>query len=474
MLPYTPLHYLFFSTNNRYPASPYSVLVMTSANYRGNPILTENQQVREQLKSVADAYLFHNREIHIHCDDTVARSTPIESEKPLLYPIRRSRGYSPFPLNLPASGKPALGVGAELKNTFCLTKENYAFLSQHIGDLKNYQTLQSFEKSIHHFENLFRIQPELIAHDLHPNYLSTRYALARCKGSSLETVPVQHHHAHIAACLADNLVHGNEPVIGVAFDGIGYGDDGAIWGGEFLIADYHGYQRVGQVSNFLLPGGDLAIQQPWRSGLSLLDSCGIPWEPHLPAVSHADSLEDEELLPGVSALDVVKNQLETGTNSPQTSSMGRLFDAVASLAGICQTNTYEGQAAIELEALADPGELGSYPVEISEDNLFLPEFMLREVLKDVEKNLPLSTISARFHNCLAEMVLEMSLLIRKIHGLNTVALSGGVWQNMTLLQGVLQRLQAANFQVYIHQRVPTNDGGLALGQVAIGQAHLSV
>jgi len=473
MLPYTPLHYLLFSDNEQYPAAHFSVLVMTSANFSGNPILTGNQEVREYLDSITDAYLFHDRDIHIHCDDTVTRiPTQLSGDIAGSYQIRRSRGYSPHPVKLPEKSDSVLGVGGELKNTFCLTKEDYAFLSQHIGDLKNFETLTSYENSITHFEGLFRIDPELIVYDLHPDYLSTRYALERSKRSGILTIPVQHHHAHITSCLADNLYHGEEPVIGIAFDGTGYGEDSAIWGGEFLIADYQHFTRAGHLIYYPLPGGDIAIREPWRMGLSVLYSCGLSWELENPAVKHAASLPVN--IPGASPLTVLENQLKTGTNSPLTSSVGRLFDAIAALAGVCQTITYEGQAAIELEALADPDEEEIYSYEITGDNIIDPGLMVKAILEDRNSGISIPKISARFHNSLAEMVLEMSIHLREKHHLNQVALSGGVWQNMTLLNKTVKNLLAANFQVLLHQYIPPNDGGLALGQVAIGQKNLQV
>ena len=471
MLPYTPLHYLLFSTNDKYPKAPFSVLVMTSANISGNPILSHNQPVREQLNSIADAYLFHNRDIHIHCDDTVTRIPPLYTdETSFSYPVRRSRGFSPFPLRLPKKSPPVLGVGGELKNTFCLTKEDYAFLSQHIGDLKNFETLTSYEVSITHIENLFRIEPEMIIYDMHPDYLSTRYAINRSTHSAVPAIPVQHHHAHITSCLADNLYHGEEPVIGIAFDGIGYGEDDLIWGGEFLIADYQGYTRAGQLKYFPLPGGDTAIREPWRMALSALHSCELPWEEHYPPVKYAASLSAK--VPDLSLLGVLKNQLNTRINTPLTSSIGRLFDAVASLIGICHSITYEGQAAIELEAIADPNEQGIYPFIITPENIFDPGPMLKVILEEITQQVRGSTISARFHNSLAEMVLHMATRLRDEYHLNQVALSGGVWQNMTLLTKSVPKLEAADFQVFLHQRVPPNDGGLALGQVVIGQRTL--
>ncbi len=472
MLPYTPLHYLLFSKNNSYPNSFYDVLVMTSANFSGNPILTQNKQVRNQLSTIADFYLFHNRDIHIHCDDTVIRlPAGSDLETSAQYPIRRSRGYAPQPISSPFGGESVLGVGAELKNTFCLTKEKYSFLSQHIGDLKNFETLTSYQESITHFETLFRVQPALLVHDLHPDYLSTRYALDRSEKEELPLLAAQHHHAHIASCLADNNYLGEEPVIGMAFDGTGYGEDGNIWGGEFLIADYQAYSRVGYLDNFPLPGGDLAVREPWRIALSLLKYSGIPWESNLVVVNYAQSLTGS--LPGLKPIEVVEKQLDSGTNTPLTSSMGRLFDAVASLIGVCHSISYEGQAAIELEAIIDPAESGTYTLDISQENIFSPGVMIKEILADCQNGLQTSVISARFHNTLAELVLQMAIRLKDKHQLDRVALSGGVWQNMSLLQKSDSKLKNAGFQVLIHQHIPANDGGISLGQAVIGQKYLT-
>ncbi len=472
MLPYTPLHYLLFSDEDQFPRAPYSALIMTSANLKGNPILTGNEQVREELGEIADLFLFHNRDIQIQCDDSVLRGTPLPGDKrDYIFPVRRSRGYAPQPLISPLSSSSLLAVGAELKNTFCHTKENYAFLSQHLGDLKNFQTLESFQISVSHFESLFRIQPTLLVHDDHPNYLSTRYALERSEAEGIASLSVQHHHAHIASCLADNLDSGEEPVLGLAFDGIGYGNDGAVWGGEALIANYQAYERVGHLAYFPLPGGDLAVLEPWRSALAVLHSLGIPWDEEFPAVAYAQSLP--ESLPGVSPLKALAGQLETGTNSPLTSSLGRLFDAAASLLGIRHTISYEGQAAIELEALADPVEAAAYPLEISPANVFSPWPLIAGILKDYRNQVSLPRISARFHNSLAELALELAGRIRTDRGLTRVALSGGVWQNMSLLRKTYQLLIGAGFTVLLHRNVPPNDGGLSLGQAVIGQSYLS-
>lgn len=472
MLPYTPLHYLLFSEKDQFPRSPYQVLVMTSANFRGNPILTQNDQVRDQLAEIADVFLFHNRLIHIHCDDSVIRGAPLEADQAeLSFPIRRSRGYAPRPLTSPRSGPSVLAVGAELKNTFCHTREENAFLSQHLGDLKNLPTLTSFEDSIQHFENLFRINPRLLVRDLHPDYLSTRYALERGEKENLPSLAVQHHHAHIASCLADNSDPGQEPVIGMAFDGIGYGDDGTIWGGEVLLADYRSYQRFGHLESFPLPGGDLAIKEPWRIGLALLDHLKLPWDPSHTLVAYAQELK--ETVPGIRPLDVLQNQLASRTNTPLTSSLGRLFDGVAALLGLRQSISYEGQAAIELEALADPEESGLYPLEISPENVIQVGALIAGILEDQQQGVKIPLISARFHNTLAAIVLELSQRARQTHSVNRVALSGGVWQNMSLLVKSVQLLKEAKFKVLTHHHVPPNDGGVSLGQAVIGQEFLS-
>jgi hydrogenase maturation protein HypF len=441
---------------------------MTSANFSGNPILTRNQQVRDHLAGIADFFLLHNRDIQIHCDDTVARiPDPIQPELDQIQPVRRSRGFAPEPIFLPQPGQAILAGGAELKNTFCLVKDQYAFLSQHIGDLKNYETLTTYQESITHFESLFRIEPQVLVHDLHPDYLSTRYILERSTRENLPAVAAQHHHAHIAACLADNAYQGQEPVIGLAFDGTGFGDDGKIWGGEFLIADYHTYSRAGHLAYFPLPGGDLAIQEPWRSAVSMLKTFHIPPDPTFYPIAYAQSLP--EILPGLSAFQALDHQLSSGLNSPLTSSLGRLFDGVASLLGICHKISYEGQAAIELEALADPDERGSYSLDISPELIFNPGPMITEILADLNQGCALPTISTRFHNTIAELALEISLRLRDLQHLNQVALSGGVWQNMSLLKNSHSKLRQAGFTVLMHRLVPPNDGGLALGQAVIGQ-----
>jgi hydrogenase maturation protein HypF len=454
MLPYTPLHYLLFA-DTPHPRP----LVMTSANLAEEPICTDNVEARERLSGLADAFLMHDRDIHIRTDDSVMRVLPDLGP----YPLRRSRGYAPFPVRLPWAVPPILATGAHLKNTFCITNRNYAFLSHHIGDLENYETLQSFEQGIAHFEGLFRVKPEAIACDLHPDYLATRYALERAERDNLPVIKVQHHHAHIAAVMAEHRLDGSEPVIGVSFDGTGYGDDGAIWGGEFLLADYAGYKRFAHLGYFPLPGGDAATRRPSRTALGLLHALGLDWDDALP--THADLCYEDRT--------AIRIQLERKLNSPLTSSMGRLFDAAAALAGVRQKVNYEAQAAIEFESLADPDEAGIYPFDFADGQVNASP-AIQALIADVLTGQPVPKISARFHNGLAEMVRDVCASIRVETGTSRVALSGGVWQNVTLLMKTIPLLQKTGFQVYIHHKVPANDGGLALGQAAIAAWKLKV
>ncbi len=505
MLPYTPLHYLLFAeAPRRKDFSPSErlksplqesanlplitwhlpPLVMTSGNLSEEPIAFTNEDARKRLAPLADAFLMHDRDIHVRCDDSVAR---VVEEK--IYSLRRSRGYAPFPVKLPWDVPSILAAGAELKNTFCITNQNYAFMSHHIGDLENFETLQSFEQGIEHFEKLFRVKPEAIAYDLHPNYLATRYALERAERDNLLTIGIQHHHAHVASVMAENGLNGDEKVIGVAFDGTGYGDDGNIWGGEFLIADYAGYERVVHLPYFPLAGGDAAIKRPSRIALGLLWQLGLDWDENLPP---AENLCSEERM-------ALRVQLERKLNTPLTSSMGRLFDAVAALAGGRQTVNYEAQGAIEFEALADdfarqlhrrsnplkgetaypqghmssqehsPSrvmEMGSYPF-CNEQAQIQVRSAIQSIAADALAGVPIPMISAKFHNGIAKMVLEICIALREKSGLNTVVLSGGVWQNIFLLRRTLDALRKNDFDILIHRQVPTNDGGLALGQAAI-------
>ena len=483
MLPYTPFHYLLFAPHPL-SISPISLtaLVMTSGNLVEEPIAYDNDDARRRLSPLADAFLMHNRPIRTRCDDSVVRVatlyTPQASTKTsnlshnhpsAFYPLRRSRGYAPFPVHLPYEVPPLLAVGAELKNTFCITRGHYAFLSHHIGDMENYETVQSFEDGVAHYERLFRVRPEIIAYDMHPDYLATRYAMRRSEGEKLPGIVVQHHHAHIAACMIENGLSGDKPVIGVAFDGTGYGDDGKIWGGEFLVADYHSYHRAAHLKYVPLPGGDRATKEPWRVALAWLEQCHLEWAEDLPPVKYAKV----NALP--TALQTLQRQLSMSINTPLTSSIGRLFDAAAALTGIHQTVNYEAQAAIEFETIADPREEGVYPFEyltLGNDPLAPliiadPTPLFSALVEDLRASIPIALISARFHNAVAKMVHRVVHEISSHNGLLDVTLSGGVWQNMILLHKTLTLLQDDGYRVYIHNKVPTNDGGLALGQAII-------
>lgn len=460
MLPYTPLHYLLL-TEAGSPADggrPATALVMTSGNLSEEPIATDNEEARQRLASLADAFLLHDRDIRTRCDDSVVRVFPDPGEASGAVPclLRRSRGYAPDPLQAPFDLPPLLAVGPELKNTFCLTRERYAFLSHHIGDMENYETLRSFEDGVAHFERLFRIQPQALAHDLHPDYLSTRYALERARRENLPASGVQHHHAHIAACMADNRLPAGERVIGLAFDGTGYGTDAAIWGGEFLLAGYDGFERACHLAYFPLPGGDAAIRRPARTALALLWSLGLDWDDWLAPVGDL-CFEERQAL---------RVQLERGLNTPRTSSLGRLFDAAAALAGVRQRVNYEAQAAIEFEAALDPAESGAYSFEVREGTVEAGE-AVRMLLADVRSGVSIPVISARFHNGLAEVTRQVCAKLRRESGLGVVALSGGVWQNMALLERVVRALRADGFALLLHRQVPANDGGVSLGQAVV-------
>jgi hydrogenase maturation protein HypF len=497
MLPYTPLHYLLFEAQ---PGSgqpePVQALVMTSGNLSEEPIATDNEDARRRLAPLADAFLMHDRPIRTRCDDSVLRLVAIPGRHPppgegpagvnpeetgeSLQIYRRSRGYAPSPITLPWEAPVILAAGPELKNTFCITREHYAFLSHHIGDLQNYETFQAYLDGIDHFERLFRLKPQAVAHDLHPDYLSTRYALDRAGREGLSCLGIQHHHAHIAACMADNHLPEDRVVIGASFDGTGFGTDGAIWGGEFMLAGYRpapkmglpapGFRRAAHLSYLPLPGGDAAIRRPARTALAYLWAGGLEWDP---ALECCRSLSPEERT-------VLRRQLENRLNVPQTSSMGRLFDAVASLAGVRQQVNYEAQAAVELEAAADLHETGWYLFEIRAsagdgDPLQIdPLPVLEQIIQDLSQRCGAPVIAARFHNGLARMVLEVCREIRAQTGLSEVALSGGVWQNALLLAKTVPLLESDRFIVYIHQRVPANDGGLSLGQAVIAAGNLII
>jgi len=447
MLPYTPLHLLLLEPEENYP----EVFVMTSGNISEEPIAFLDDDAVKRLSSIADGFLTHNRPIHMRVDDSVLRVVEKSS-----YPIRRSRGYAPEPIKVHQNLSQILACGAELKNTFSLSRQHYIFVSHHIGDLENLETLQSFEEGISHFKNLFRVEPEAIAVDLHPDYLSTRYGEREAFHRDLPLIQVQHHHAHLAACLADNNIFTDEPVIGLIFDGTGYGNDGHIWGGEVLIGNYHSFERRFHLQETPLPGGDTAIRNPSKIALAHLFASNQAWTSDLPPVINYTPEE----------LTILKQQLSSNINCPRTTSMGRLFDAVASLLGIRHQVTYEGQAAIELENICDPSENSSYEITSSGNQINSLD-LYPQILSDMHAGIPVRRISARFHNAIAHCCLTTCATIRSETRINKVALSGGVWQNTTLLKKSLFLLRNAGFEVLIHHRIPTNDGGIAIGQILI-------
>ncbi|NOY14194.1 MAG: carbamoyltransferase HypF [Deltaproteobacteria bacterium] len=445
MLPYTPLHHLLLEE--------FTALVMTSGNQSDEPIAFENSDAQARLQGIADCYLQHNRRIHIRTDDSITR---VLDGQPVLY--RRSRGYVPRGVKLPAELPAVLAVGAELKNTICLTRDGHAYLSQHIGDLKNQQVVDSLQQTIAHLQKVFEIEPQLLAHDLHPDYLSTR--VAEQLAGELPLVAVQHHHAHLASCLVDNGQPG--PAIGVIFDGIGYGSDGHIWGGEFLLGDLREFKRVGRLAYRPLPGGDAATREPWRMAVSYLYSAFGAELPELEFLRQLDG----------SALKLLLQMIEKRLNSPLTSSVGRLFDAVSALIGVRNRVSYEGQAALELEMLInqDGSEESAYSFALKRiDDLYHidPNPMIRSLVTDLTAGVSLAQISARFHNGLAQTILDVCRSIAAEHGSLPVALSGGVFQNRYLTERAAELLRGAGFKVLLHRQVPPNDGGLALGQAAI-------
>ncbi|MBN2085673.1 MAG: carbamoyltransferase HypF [Anaerolineales bacterium] len=474
MLPYSPLHLLLMHKGDPVldSESAPAALVMTSGNLSEEPIAIGNDEALARLGPLADAFLLHDREIIQRCDDSVVRvfgvraqravpeqmqrSVPVQLKRAV--PLRRSRGYAPAPVLLPFDAPPILAVGGELKNTFCLARGRYAFLSPHIGDMENAETLAAFEESVERYQRLFHTTPEIIAHDMHPGYLGTRWACDFAGGR--KRIAVQHHHAHAAACLADNELSGKDPVIALAFDGTGYGPDGAIWGAEVLVADYRHYERAIHLEYLPLPGGDAAIRKPWRIAVGFAAALELPVD-DLPFIRNLDAREVE----------TVRAQAARGIHAPPVSSMGRLFDAVAALAGICTEIDYEAQGAIELEELARGriGAEGEYPFAIDGENIRVRD-LLAAVTRDVRAGESAGCIGARFHNTVRSIAVKSAQTVRAARGIRGVALSGGVWQNALFLQLAVDALQEAGFEVYTHRRVPANDGGLALGQAAVAAA----
>ncbi|MEO7137914.1 MAG: carbamoyltransferase HypF [Gemmatimonadales bacterium] len=446
MLPYTPLHHLLMAEAGR-------PLVMTSGNRTDEPIAFADEDAMSCLADVADGFLLHDRPISTRCDDSVMRVVRGSAVM-----VRRSRGHAPRPIRL-AVPFPVhvLGTGGHLKNTFCLGKGRHAFLSHHIGDLENLDAFRALQEGITHYQRLFDIRPEIVAHDLHPDYLSTRVAE---EVAGADRLAVQHHHAHVASCVAEHGV--TEPVLGIVFDGAGLGADGAIWGGEFLLVEGAGYQRLAHLGYVPLPGGDAAARQPWKAAVAHL------WAAYGSAI---DSLT----VPGLDALErdrlpIVRQMLARGINCPLTSSAGRLFDAVAALLGLRAEAQFEAQAAMELEMAADPTTTRSYPVELRETAegwIVEPATLIRGVVEDLAAGLGAADIAGAFHNGVRDMVVTVVARLRRHSGISRVALTGGVFQNALLTGRVVDSLEREGCQVLFQQRVPCNDGGLSLGQAYV-------
>ncbi len=446
-LPYTPVHHLLFERGG------FSALVMTSGNISEEPIAIDNAEAAGRLENIADCFLVHNRDILLRCDDSVVR--PVAGR---VRQVRRSRGYVPTPVFLDENVPPVLAVGGELKNTVCLAQGKQAFLSQHIGDLENMESYGFFREAVERLERILEIQPEIVAYDLHPDYFSTQWARRR-KGVRL--VGVQHHHAHIAACMAEN--HLSRKVIGFSLDGTGYGTYGRIWGGEVLVAGFSGFDRAAHLAYVPLPGGAAAIREPWRMAVSYLARhFGREFLDH--RIAFLREIHEP-------AIEVVLRMMDQRLNSPLTSSCGRLFDAVAALIGIRSRINYEAQAAIELEMAA----LGSrdpqmYPLGIDRQGatwIIDTRPLFEAILRDLERDVPAGDISRRFHNGLVQIFARLARLLRDQRGLNQVCLSGGTFQNVCLLEGLRSALEADRFEVFTHSEVPAGDGGLSLGQALI-------
>jgi hydrogenase maturation protein HypF len=454
MVAYTPLHTLLFGLPGDVPGA--SVLVMTSGNLTGEPICFTDDTALERLSHLADGWLMHDRAILVPCDDSVMRMV-----EGIELPIRRSRGYAPLPIALPVSVPPTLAVGADLKNTMAVAEGKYAWLSQHIGDMDDLATLSAFDSARQHLQELTSVAPEVFVADAHPLYRSTTWANRNAAGRPVRAV--QHHHAHIAAVMAENGIDGSADVLGFAFDGTGYGTDGAVWGGEVLLANYKGFQRLAQLKYVPLAGGDISVLRPYRMALTHLWAAGIAWVPDLAPVSACPPAE----------LKALSHQLETGFGCAPTSSMGRLFDAVSALAGVRQVVAYEAQAAIELEGLSRGVDCATsaYAFDIVRGEamtLIDPAPVLHAVVRDLRAGVPANMIGARFHHAVADLVVDIAY--RERDASQTVALSGGVFQNALLLALTLKGLHARGVHVITHRIVPPNDGGIALGQLLVGSS----
>ncbi|MCF6159387.1 MAG: carbamoyltransferase HypF [wastewater metagenome] len=471
MLPYTPLHYLLFNPDE----IQLTALVMTSGNQSEEPIVVSNDEAIERLSSIADCFLLHDRDIHMRIDDSIIKARVLhtslsftsetQKQEYKIQIIRRARGFVPEAIDLGEEVEEILACGAELKNTFCLTKGRKAILSQHIGDLQNYDTLGFFQESLKNLTHSFRVIPRIIAHDLHPDYLSTRCALEHASQMHIpqtSIIPVQHHHAHIVSCMTEHNL--NRKVIGVVFDGTGYGPDEHIWGGEFLVADRQGFLRKAHLEYIPMPGGEKAIKEPWRMAVAYL--------------YHIFHDEIFDILPGFlnrlnpKDIDIIIRMIKGNINTPLTSSAGRLFDTVSSLLGIRDSITFEGEAALELEMKADyrhKGETYRYPFTITGGKPLTIDLkpLIRSITEDSVNGVETALISFNFHDTLAELILQVSNIIKEENGVWDVILSGGVFQNELLLNLTTEHLTKGGFTVWCHEKVPSNDGGISLGQAVV-------
>ena len=456
MLAYSGIHELLLSPVPGARLEPPRAIVATSGNRANEPICTDDADARVRLGDLADAFLTHDREIHVACDDSVVRISAGGEQ-----PVRRSRGYAPLPVALAASVPPTLAVGGELKSTFCLAAGEHAWMSQHIGDLENLETLEALEASVTAFQTMYRIVPEIVAVDAHPGYLSRRWAHDRFADRAA-IVEVQHHHAHVAALMAEHGRDPGTPLIGIAFDGTGYGvaDDGgpAIWGGEVLIADYAGFKRAGHLAELPLPGGDAAVRNPWRVAVAFVAACGLELDATSPPVRHG----------GLRGRSIVEQQVRSGVGVVPTTSMGRLFDAVASLLDVCHEVTYEAQAAIELEAVARAASSPwALSFEVRDDGVIDPAPVLGELLAARGRGVAPSALALGFHEAIADAAARCAARACRTVGVRTVGLCGGVFQNGLLSRLCRERLSSRGLSVLEHRVVPPNDGGLALGQAMV-------
>lgn len=471
MLPYTPLHVLLFFAAGREEAD-FSALVMTSGNLSEEPIIIENEEALSRLSGLADYFLMHDRSIFMRVDDSVVKASDessshdhgrtLPSGTPAIFFVRRSRGYAPDPIPLHDSGPEVLGCGADIKNTFTLTKGDYAIPSQHIGDMENYETLRFFEETLENLKSVYRVEPDALAYDLHPRYVSTQWALHQGgRGFRGTMVGIQHHYAHIASVMAEHGIL--EKVIGVSFDGSGFGGDGTVWGGEFLISDIAGFTRAGHIRYVPLPGGEKAVREPWRMGISYLyDAAGDYLWDYLKASAFMDRF-DKDLIDRIIRISGMREF------SPLSSGAGRLFDAVASLIGICDFNTYEGEAAVTLHSIADETVAEEYPCDVIFRDPIEIDFshailrMMEEKIKEIDNGV----LAAKFHHTMASAIIKVVLKLSLVTNLNKVVLTGGVFQNSLLKTRVRNGLVASSLDVYLNEQVPCNDAGISLGQAYI-------